>query len=91
MDREQLEKAALRSVCGCWYYELNNSLAETDSADLERVIANPMWFHINAQLYDPDDVDRFLAEYDFCVEQCVKGRLILIPGHGGEWPLRIPS
>lgn len=66
MNREELEQAALAKVCACWYYDLQNSMDETYDGDLERVIANPAWFHISAQLYEPQDAEVFKAEYDEC-------------------------
>ncbi|MDE2106078.1 MAG: hypothetical protein KGL39_53135 [Patescibacteria group bacterium] len=53
MTRKQLEKAALKNVCACWYYDLYNQMDETDDLTLERIIDDSQYLHKQNQKDDP--------------------------------------
>lgn len=66
MSREDLEKQALTSVCSCWYYELSNDIETLSDDELNKIINNGMYLHLQNQLYNPVASDEFMQEIMEC-------------------------
>lgn len=43
---EDLKKQALKNICSCYYYELNNNLDEATRDDLEAMAEDAQYGHI---------------------------------------------
>lgn len=66
LDRETLEKEALKAVCSCWYYDLADTIEETPTEELQKVVDCGIYFHLQNQYYNPTTPEEFTNEVMNC-------------------------
>lgn len=65
-SREELEQAALKSVCPCFYYDLINEIDSTDDYSLQAVIEKPFIYHYISEAGNPGPIDEFVELLKEC-------------------------
>jgi redox-regulated HSP33 family molecular chaperone len=66
MTRETLEQEALKAVCSCWVYDLQNELETVPDEELRNIIKDPQFLHKQNQIHNPVSEEEYQEELKEC-------------------------